>query len=235
MLYKLSESKSELEHTQREKAWREIAQQVAHEIKNPLTPMKLTLQQLERALQKGSETTEKSKKAIAVLLAQVDTLNDIASSFSGFAKMPELVMKKLEAVSAIKRAVDLHSSSGEISFQSSIREIFILGDEQMLSRTFSNIILNGLQSGTPGQAIRIRVLVNKIGDHVRIEFKDNGKGIDSSIADLVFLPHFSTKKSGSGIGLAISRQGIEQMKGKIWFETSPGNGTSFFIDLPVIS
>jgi signal transduction histidine kinase len=105
----------------------------------------------------------------------------------------------------------------------------------MLNRTFSNIILNGLQSGNPGQAIRIQVLVNKVGDQVRIEFKDNGKGIDPSIADLVFLPHFSTKKSGSGIGLAISKQGIEQMKGKIWFETSPGTGTSFFIDLPVIS
>jgi two-component system, NtrC family, nitrogen regulation sensor histidine kinase NtrY len=130
--------------------------------------------------------------------------------------------------------VDLHSSSGEITLRSSVKEIFILGDEQMLNRTFSNIILNGLQSGNPGQLIRIQVLIKKVDNVVRIEFKDNGKGIDASIADLVFLPHFSTKKSGSGIGLAISRQGIEQMKGKIWFETSP-RGTSFFIDLPVIS
>lgn len=235
MLYKLSESKNQLEHTQREKAWREIAQQVAHEIKNPLTPMKLTLQQLERALQADSSTTEKSRKAIAALLAQVDTLNEIASSFSGFAKMPELVMKRLELVSEVKRAVDLHSSSGEISFRSSVKEIFVFGDEQMLNRTFSNIILNGLQSGVPGQAIRIQVTVSKENDQVRIEFKDNGKGIDPSIQDLVFLPHFSTKKSGSGIGLAISRQGIEQMKGKIWFETNPGSGTSFYIDLPMVS
>lgn len=232
MLYKLSESKNQLEHTQREKAWREIAQQVAHEIKNPLTPMKLTLQQLERALQAGNDNTEKSKKAIAVLLDQVDTLNDIASSFSGFAKMPELVMKKLEVIAEVKRAIDLHSSSGEISFRSSVKEIFIFGDEQMLNRTFSNIILNGLQSGAPGQAIRIHIAVTRVNDHVRIEFNDNGKGIDPGIADLVFLPHFSTKKSGSGIGLAISKQGIEQMKGRIWFETSQGNGTSFFIELP---
>jgi signal transduction histidine kinase len=235
MLYKLGESKSELEHTQREKAWREIAQQVAHEIKNPLTPMKLTLQQLERTLQAGNGSTEKSQKAITVLLTQVDTLNDIASSFSGFARMPELVIKEVEIVSAVKRAVDLHSSSGEIALRSSVKEAFILGDEQMLNRTFSNIILNGLQSGNPGQPIRIQVLIKKVENVVRIEFKDNGKGIDSAIADLVFLPHFSTKKSGAGIGLAISRQGIEQMKGKIWFETSPEKGTSFFIDLPVIS
>ncbi len=94
MLFKLSESKAELEQTQRERAWREIAQQVAHEIKNPLTPMKLTLQQMERALQSGKNTEEKTGKAIGTLLTQVDTLNEIASSFSSFAKMPEPVIQK---------------------------------------------------------------------------------------------------------------------------------------------
>jgi two-component system nitrogen regulation sensor histidine kinase NtrY len=108
-----------------------------------------------------------------------------------------------------------------------------MGDEQMLSRTFSNILLNALQSGNPGQPINIQVSVTKAGDFVKIEFRDNGKGIDPEIADRVFLPHFSTKKSGSGLGLAISKQGIEQMSGKIWFETVPGRGTSFFIELPV--
>src|SRR5690606_36988038 len=109
MLFKLSESKIELEQTQREKAWREIAQQVAHEIKNPLTPMKLTLQQLERAIRDGNGSPEKIQKAIASLLSQVDTLNDIASSFSGFARMPEPVIVKLEVVSLLKRVIDLHS------------------------------------------------------------------------------------------------------------------------------
>jgi two-component system nitrogen regulation sensor histidine kinase NtrY len=233
MLFKLGESKNELEQTQREKAWREIAQQVAHEIKNPLTPMKLTLQQLERSLLAGSTSTEKSHKAITALLAQVDTLNEIASSFSGFAKMPEPVIREFELVAAVKRTVDLHSPSGSISFRTSIKEVLVMGDEQMLSRTFSNILLNALQSGNPGQRINIQVSITKAGDFVRIEFRDNGKGIDPEIADRVFLPHFSTKKSGSGLGLAISKQGIEQMSGKIWFETVPGSGTSFFIELPV--
>ena len=232
MLYKLSESKNELEQIQREKAWREIAQQVAHEIKNPLTPMKLTLQQLERSLQSGNDIAEKSKKAIAALLAQVDTLNGIASSFSGFAKMPELSIRKLDIVAVVKRTVDLHSPSGTIQFRSALKDIFVMGDEQMLSRTFSNILLNGLQSGNPGQAIRIEVSVEKMGNIARIEFQDNGKGIAPTIADRVFLPHFSTKRSGTGLGLAISKQGIEQMGGKIWFETTPGKGTSFFIELP---
>lgn len=233
MLYKLSESKNQLEQTQREKAWREIAQQVAHEIKNPLTPMKLTLQQLQRHLESNNGNVEKTQKAVSMLLSQVDTLNDIASSFSGFAKMPEPVIKRLELVSSVKSAIDLHSASGEISFRSSVKEIFVMGDDQMLNRTFSNIILNGLQSGIPGQAIKIAVNITVQNSLARIEFHDNGKGIDPSIAELVFLPHFSTKKSGSGIGLAISKQGIDLMGGRIWFETKVGEGTSFFIELPV--
>lgn len=235
MLFKLSESKIELEQTQREKAWREIAQQVAHEIKNPLTPMKLTLQQLERAIREGNGSVEKTRKAIANLLAQVDTLNEIASSFSGFARMPEPVIVRLDVIALLKRIVDLHSPTGDIVFKSSMREAFVMGDEQLLGRTFSNLILNGLQSGSPGQAIKVKVMVEREGGRVRIRFQDNGKGIDPQIADRVFLPHFSTKKSGSGLGLAISRQAIHQMNGLIFFETQPGKGTVFTIELPVVA
>jgi two-component system nitrogen regulation sensor histidine kinase NtrY len=233
MLFKLSESKVELEQIQREKAWREIAQQVAHEIKNPLTPMKLTLQQLQRALQEGNVSVEKTRKAIATLLAQVDTLNDIASSFSGFARMPEPVIIKLELVSLIKRVIHLHSPTGDIAFKTSEREVMVLGDEQLLSRTFSNLILNGLQSGHPGEATRVSVSIQREGEKVRIHFQDNGKGIDPEIADRIFLPHFSTKKSGSGLGLAISRQAIQQMNGSIHFKTRLNKGTTFTIELPV--
>jgi two-component system, NtrC family, nitrogen regulation sensor histidine kinase NtrY len=232
MLYHLSESKNQLEQTQREKAWREIAQQVAHEIKNPLTPMKLTLQQLERAIQAGNLSDERSRKAVSVLLSQVDTLNDIASSFSGFAKMPEPVIRPMDLVSTVKSAVDLHSPGNEIVFKCSEREIRIQGDEQMLHRTFSNLILNGLQAGIPGKSINILVSVTRVQSYARVAIHDNGKGIEPEIADLVFLPHFSTKKSGSGIGLALSKQGIELMKGRIWFETVKGEGTIFFVELP---
>lgn len=234
MLFKLSESKIELEQTQREKAWREIAQQVAHEIKNPLTPMKLTLQQLERAVSEGNGSPEKTLKAINNLLSQVDTLNDIASSFSGFARMPEPVIVKLDVVALIRRVIDLHSPTGDIALRSSVREAYVLGDEQLLGRTFSNLILNGLQSGKPGQHIRVSVLVDTLGDRVRIRFQDNGKGIEPDIADRIFLPHFSTKKSGSGLGLAISRQAIHQMKGTIYFETKLGKGTTFTVELGIV-
>jgi signal transduction histidine kinase len=235
MLFKLSESKIELEQTQREKAWREIAQQVAHEIKNPLTPMKLTLQQLERVLQEGNGSIEKTQKAIAILLSQVETLNDIASSFSGFARMPEPVIVPLELVSLIRRVIGLHSPTGDIALKATVKELTVLGDEQLLSRTFSNLIINGLQSGNAGQATLVSVSIERIGDIVRIQVQDNGKGIAPAIADRIFLPHFSTKKSGSGLGLAISRQAIQQMNGTISFQTQVNKGTTFTIELPLYS
>jgi two-component system, NtrC family, nitrogen regulation sensor histidine kinase NtrY len=233
MLFSLSESKAELEQTQRETAWREIAQQVAHEIKNPLTPMKLTLQQLERAVEAGTAGPEKTQKAVSSLLTQVNTLNDIASSFSSFAKMPEPVMKPLEIVSLLKRIVDLHSHSGDIRFDGSTRDFHILGDEQLLGRTFSNIILNAIQAAKPGEVSVVRVKADTNSGNVLLSFQDNGKGIHPEIVEQIFVPHFTTKKSGSGIGLAIAKQAIEQMKGRLWFETYPGKGTTFFIELPL--
>jgi signal transduction histidine kinase len=231
MLYKLGESKAELEQTQRERAWREIAQQVAHEIKNPLTPMKLTLQQLERSIQNNANTPEKTSKAIGSLLAQVDTLNDIASSFSAFAKMPEPVMRPFELIQLLRRTVDLHRSSGEVSLETSLREVNIQGDEQLLGRTFSNIILNALQAGRPGEVLRVVVSAERTGNGVLLSFADTGKGIEPQVAERIFVPHFTTKKSGSGLGLAIAKQAIEQMGGRIWFETEVGKGTVFFIEI----
>jgi two-component system nitrogen regulation sensor histidine kinase NtrY len=232
MLFKLSESKAELEQTQRERAWREIAQQVAHEIKNPLTPMKLSLQQMERAIQAGTNSKEKTEKAITSLLTQVDTLNEIASSFSSFAKMPEPVIQRLELVSLVKRIVDLHSHSGELIVQVSWKELYVMGDEQLLGRTFSNIILNAFQAAVPGRSNVVNISIEKNGTVCRIIFSDNGKGIEAAIAERIFVPYFTTKKSGSGLGLAIAKQAIEHMKGRIWFETRPGTGTTFFIELP---
>jgi nitrogen fixation/metabolism regulation signal transduction histidine kinase len=233
MLFKLSESKAELEQTQRERAWREIAQQVAHEIKNPLTPMKLTLQQMERNLDAGTLQPERTQKAVSSLLTQVNTLDEIASSFSTFAKMPEPVMKPLELTSLLKRITDLHGHEGSISLVIPSREIFVEGDDQLLGRTFSNLILNGFQATIPGEPLRMEITAREVGEKVIIQFRDFGKGMEPDVAERVFLPHFTTKKSGSGLGLAIAKQGIEQMKGQIWFETSVGNGTTFYIELPI--
>jgi two-component system, NtrC family, nitrogen regulation sensor histidine kinase NtrY len=234
MLYKLGESKAELEQTQRERAWREIAQQVAHEIKNPLTPMKLMLQQMERSNQSGTNTTEKTEKSLSSLLSQVDTLNDIASSFSSFAKMPEPIIQKLELVSLLRRTIDLHAQTGIIHFKSSVKELFVMGDEQLLSRSFSNIILNAIQSERPGVQLIVNISIENLRNKCLIRIGDNGRGIPEKIIDQVFVPHFTTKKSGSGLGLAIVKQGVEQLGGRIWFETFTNKGTAFYIELPVV-
>lgn len=231
MLVKLQDSKQELERSQRERAWREIAQQVAHEIKNPLTPMKLTLQQLEQS--KKEQTEDQLKSSVRSLLAQVNTLDDIASSFSSFARMPEPVLKEIELVSLLRKTIDLHSHEGSIEFQVLQEELFVKADEKLLGRIFSNLLLNALQAARAEVPLVIRIAIERRNLVYRISFVDNGRGIDSMLIDKIFLPHFTTKESGSGLGLAISRQGIEQMGGKIWFETSV-NGTTFIIELPRI-
>lgn len=230
MLDTLSDNKRELEKNQREMAWREIAQQVAHEIKNPLTPMKLTLQQLERSL-KSEDQDNKMKKAVGSLLSQVNSLDELASSFSSFAKMPEPVMKPVELVGLLNRIVNLHTQEAKIDFTTTLSESPIYADAQLLGRIFSNIILNGIQAARKGESPHIRIVLNANDPYFTVQISDNGTGIDKELIDKIFLPHFTTKKTGSGLGLAIARQGIEQMGGRISFKTSP-HGTTFRIDLP---
>jgi two-component system, NtrC family, nitrogen regulation sensor histidine kinase NtrY len=231
MLDTLSASKQELEKNQREKAWREIAQQVAHEIKNPLTPMKLTLQQLERTLQHNDTDKDKLKRAVHSLLSQINSLNDLASSFSSFAKMPEPVMKPIELVSLLSRTINLHAQEASITLQTSLEAAPVFADEQLLGRIISNIILNGIQAVPKTSTALILVTLEAQHLYFRIEVADNGVGIGPELMDKIFLPHFTTKKTGSGLGLAIAKQGIEQMGGRISFTTS-SVGTVFRIELP---
>ena len=234
MLSTLSENKAELERTNRERAWREIAQQVAHEIKNPLTPIKLTLQKLERISESDPQRNEKLKKAIASILAQVDSLDDVATSFSTFAKMPEPIMDNIELIELVKNTINLHDQVASISFNTDLIEVYVYADKQLLGRIFSNILLNSIQAARPNLQPVIEVSLNKNEHAILIRFSDNGVGIDESASEKIFLPHFSTKQSGSGLGLAIARQGMQQMGGRIFFESTLGIGSTFFIELPAI-
>jgi two-component system nitrogen regulation sensor histidine kinase NtrY len=231
MLAKLEASKRELELNQREQAWREIAQQVAHEIKNPLTPMKLTLQQLERSLESGTESNEKLKGSIASLLTNLNALNDIASSFSSFARMPTPVMGKVDVLALLNKAVTMFKEECNISLIADVEEAFITADEKLLNRVFVNLLLNGIQAASPLRDLTIQIKLDREQDFYRITFSDNGKGIEEVLKDKIFIPHFTTKKSGSGLGLAIAKESIVQMGGTISFETS-SLGTHFFIELP---
>ncbi len=233
MIKNLEQSRIELARSQKETAWREIAKQVAHEIKNPLTPMKLTLQQMEKSLNGDGLSPEKSKKAVEMMLIQLEILNEIATSFSTFARMPAPILERIDLNTLLTNIVDLHQNyqEGAISLQLLPIPVFVLGNDQLLSRVFGNIILNALQSGEDEKKVGIRISVAQYENRCVVNFTDNGKGIDPDIREKVFLPHFSTKQTGSGLGLAIARQGIAQMGGRIWFETSPGGGTTFYIEL----
>ena len=236
MLENLERSKTELERSQKESAWREIAKQIAHEINNPLTPMKLTLQRMEQAQINGTLGKESTEKSLQTLLAQVEILNQIASSFSTFARMPAPVLKKMDLYEVLKKVVDLHTNytAATISLPS-FKTIVIIGDEQLLIRVFSNLILNALQSVDEGRKVEITIALKIEDGFCLTSISDNGKGIDEKLKENVFLPHFSTKKSGSGIGLAIAKQGIELSGGTIWFESTLGLGTTFCVRLPLYS
>ena len=231
MVENLEQSKIELSRSQKESAWREIARQVAHEIKNPLTPMKLTLQQMQLWLAKDTLEKDRAKQSVTTLLNQVEILNEIASSFSAFARMPAPILEKLDLAALLSKTVNLYNTyeGGKVDFNSAESSVFVNGDPQLLDRIFSNLILNGLQAGgTPPQ---VKVDLKRMDTNLRVTIQDNGVGIAADLQDKIFIPYFTTKKSGSGLGLAIARQGIELSGGKIWFESEPGN-TRFYVEFP---
>jgi len=234
MLVNLEESKKALARSEKESAWREIAQQVAHEIKNPLTPMKLTLQHLSRKLL-GRPDEKELEKPINTLLHEIETLNDIASSFSSFAKLPIPENEQYDFAAVVRKSVNLHSATKHLTIDLHLDEesVYTLGDEQLMGRIISNIIINAAQAGEGDRKVEVSLNVSD-NRRLLLEIKDDGPGIDESIRNKIFLPNFSTKDTGTGIGLAIAKHGVEHAGGKIWFETEDGEGTSFFIELPRI-
>jgi len=238
MVQNLEQSKVELARTQKESAWREMAKQVAHEIKNPLTPMKLTLQQMELMLKKEEGISkERVERSVKTLLSQVEILNEIASSFSTFARMPSPVMARLELNAVVKKTIDLYANNsyGKLNWTPSDTSVFVMGDEQLLMRIFSNLILNALQAGESAQPLVVDVRVETKESNVLITIRDNGRGITDDVKEKIFTPYFTTKKSGSGLGLAIVQQGIEQSRGSIWLESQEGRGTIFYVQFPLSS
>lgn len=235
MLINLDESKRALARSQKESAWREMAQQVAHEIKNPLTPMKLTLQHLSRKLLGTAEQGD-FEKPIGTLLHQVDTLNDIASSFSSFAKMPMPEHERYEISSVLKKTVALYTSTENVSISLALPpdEVYTMGDEQLMGRIVSNVMLNSIQAREE-EKMKIDLKLSVEGNNkIQIELQDDGRGIDDEIYSKIFIPNFTTKETGSGIGLAIAKHGIEHAGGKIWFESELDKGTTFYIELPKV-
>ncbi len=234
MLLNLEKSKKALALSEKESAWREMAQQVAHEIKNPLTPMKLKLQHLKRVLSEAPNVDTDFNKPIDSLLNQVDTLSDIATSFSSFAKMPLPISERLNLVEELRKSVRLFKGNkAEINTNIPKQPVWIKGDTKLLGRIFNNLILNAEQSLEEDRSGKLNIELLITHNKARITFEDNGNGIPEDIKEKVFIPKFSTKEEGSGIGLAIAKRGVEHAGGSIWFDSTLGKGTTFYLEFPL--
>ena len=242
MLTKLEASKRELAAQEKEAAWREMARQVAHEIKNPLTPMKLSLQFLQKAIAERRANAEELIGRIAqTLITQIDVLSDIATSFSTFTNLPAMRPERLDAAAILRRCAALHQPDTEdgalellLPPDAETGRYLVYADENLLVRTFNNLLINARQAVPDGREPHIQVSLEAVGaGSVRVAIRDNGAGIPEEVREKVFVPNFTTKASGSGIGLAVAKRGIESAGGKIWFETVVDQGTNFFIELPL--
>lgn len=238
MVDELQESADKLANSEREFAWREMAKQVAHEIKNPLTPMKLNIQQLYKSWKDGIPGFE--KKLVRFTKSQIDnieTLSSIASAFSSFAKMPPANPVDVDIVDQVKTTLELFKNTEKITFRGnwpSDFKIMVRADKEHLNGIFSNLIKNAIQSIPHGKDGIIKIGVELAVDKVLVSVADNGTGVPAELKKNLFIPNFTTKSSGMGIGLSIVKRYVETANGRIWFESEQFKGSSFFVELPVI-
>jgi len=237
MIYALEDSAKQLAKSERETAWRQMARQIAHEIKNPLTPMKLSIQYLQRAIDENNpNVNEMAKKVNRTLIEQIDNLSAIATAFSSFAQMPKPNNEYIDLNITISDIVGLFQNEGEVklTFNSYIPTADVFADKNQLISVFNNLIKNAIQSIPEDKEGLIDVIVLEEYGQIKVVVMDNGSGISKDQQDKVFVPNFTTKSSGTGLGLAISKQIIDNSKGKIWFESEVGEGTKFYVTLPSV-
>jgi two-component system nitrogen regulation sensor histidine kinase NtrY len=236
MVEELEISAVKLAQSEREEAWREMAKQVAHEIKNPLTPMRLTVQSFERKFNpEDPEIIQKMKDYSETLIQQIDTMNAVASAFSNFASMPAQQNETLNVVEVVELALDIFNEE-HVVFESESPEIISKIDRTQLIRIITNLVKNAIQSIPEQQENKIVfVTVKKDLNNVLIIVEDNGIGIKPEDISRIFEPKFTTKNSGMGLGLGIIKNIIENYKGTIIFDTEYGKGTRFTVSLPIIN
>jgi nitrogen fixation/metabolism regulation signal transduction histidine kinase len=234
----LQKNAEALAKSERESAWREMAKQVAHEIKNPLTPMKLSIQHLSRSVKLADEESElKLQRVTKSLIEQIDALTKIANEFSNFAKMPKAKEIELDLSEVLKNTVSVFAEYDEHTLDLSIVPVetpIIWADKDLLLRVFNNLIKNAIQSIAPGVDGKIDINLTETKTNYLVSIKDNGLGIQESERDRIFVPYFTTKSKGTGLGLAMSKQIMEGMNGEIWFNSEVGVGTTFFLSFPKI-
>jgi len=229
MTVELEKSKLQLKKAEREAAWRDIARRVAHEIKNPLTPMRLSIQHLQNYFKKNknqSEFEEILQKTSSLIINEIDKLNIIASEFSTFAKLPSRNYEPLNLNLILEEVLSLYSFDRKIIFEINLQKDIpdISADKQELNRVFQNIIKNSVQS-IEGEKGIIKVRSYTENGYIHVEIADNGCGVEKELLDKLFEPNFSTKSKGMGLGLAITKKSLDDMRARIILTSEPGEGT----------
>jgi signal transduction histidine kinase len=237
MVQKLDESAGKLAKSEREGAWREMARQVAHEIKNPLTPMKLNLQYLQMAIDNNSPEVKNISLYVAgILLEQIEHLSQIASDFAQFANIGNTKNQLFDVNKVLENTITLYATNDEIMINSDLisDEVLIEADKTQVNRLFTNLLQNAVQSVPDYRDVLIEIQ-STLEDHkVLISIKDNGNGIPTSMHSKIFTPNFTTKSSGTGLGLAMCRGIVEKLNGRIWFETREDEWTCFYVEIPLV-
>jgi two-component system, NtrC family, nitrogen regulation sensor histidine kinase NtrY len=237
MVREIEESTHKLANSEREYAWREMAKQIAHEIKNPLTPMKLNVQQLFKSWKdKVPGFEEQLEQFTRNQIEYIDNLSSIASAFSSFAKMPGTNPVEVNLIDQIKITLDLFKDSDNISFKVTWpieSKVIVFADKEHLNGVFSNLIKNGIQSIPSGREGLIKVGLVVKSDKVIVSISDNGTGIPKDLQKKLFTPNFTTKSSGMGLGLSIVKKYVETANGRIWFESEDNKGSVFYVELPL--
>lgn len=234
MVDKLEESALKLAQNEREMAWREMAKQVAHEVKNPLTPMRLTVQSFQRKFDSNDpDIVQKLNDYTQTLLQQIDTMSAMANAFSNFASMPAQNNEQINIVAVVQMALDIFNEE-YIQFEAKEKEILSLMDRTQLIQVVTNLVKNAIQA-IPNQQKNPMIIVSVFQKEKRfmITVKDNGTGITEENASHVFEPKFTTKNSGMGLGLGIIKKIIENYNGTITFESLLTIGTTFYVSIPI--
>ncbi len=238
MVAKLGESATALAKSEREGAWREMARQVAHEIKNPLTPMKLSIQYLQKAINNNQANVKELSGSVAnTLVEQMDHLSKIAADFSQFANIGNTQVQRFDLHEVIRSLKNLYRPNENIDlvWRPVNDQILVEADKTQMNRLFTNLLANALEACNGQEQCRVEINEQREGDKIRISIKDNGEGIPEEMQDRIFIPNFTTKSSGTGLGLAMCKGIVEQAHGEIWFETAKGAGTTFHVELPIAS
>ena len=232
MIDELEESAVKLARSEREQAWREMAKQVAHEIKNPLTPMRLSVQSFQRKFDPNDpEARQKIDEYSKTLIQQIDTMSSIASAFSNFAKMPAQKNETLNVVEVVDLALDIFAEDF-LTFKCDKKEIIAKLDRTQLIRVITNLVKNAIQAISQTENPKVDIELTDDSNNVIIIVSDNGHGVSEENKAKVFEPKFTTKTSGMGLGLPMIKNIIETYNGSITFTSKEGEGSTFKVILP---